>query len=66
MGLVEWVWGLYGRGKLSLAMDVRLNAEELDAKQVEDIDDCWAMVFDVSLPKLDSILRDLSRGHQVS
>ncbi|KAK9097020.1 hypothetical protein Sjap_022517 [Stephania japonica] len=35
MGLVEWVWGLYGRGKLSLAMDVRLNAEEFDVKQVE-------------------------------
>lgn len=34
MGLVEWVWNLYGSGELLLAVDGRLN-KEFDASQVE-------------------------------
>ncbi|KAJ4836294.1 hypothetical protein Tsubulata_008026, partial [Turnera subulata] len=34
MGLVEWVWNLYGSGKLSLAIDERLHGE-FDRNQVE-------------------------------
>ncbi|OVA15243.1 Protein kinase domain [Macleaya cordata] len=34
MGLVEWVWDLYGRGGLSVAVDERLSAN-FDSKQAE-------------------------------
>ncbi|KAL1819045.1 hypothetical protein ACET3Z_013914 [Daucus carota] len=34
MGLVEWIWNLYGSGELLLAVDGRLN-KEFDASQVE-------------------------------
>ncbi|XP_021274342.1 L-type lectin-domain containing receptor kinase IX.1-like [Herrania umbratica] len=34
MGLVAWVWDLYGQGKLPLAVDEKLN-KEVDEKQVE-------------------------------
>ncbi|XVE83031.1 hypothetical protein DITRI_Ditri16bG0054100 [Diplodiscus trichospermus] len=34
IGLVEWVWDLYGEGKLLLAADMKLN-QDFDEKQVE-------------------------------
>ncbi|KAJ0097278.1 hypothetical protein Patl1_28045 [Pistacia atlantica] len=34
MGLVEWVWDLYGSGKLLLAVDEKLGVD-VDEKQVE-------------------------------
>ncbi|KAI7749649.1 hypothetical protein M8C21_010525 [Ambrosia artemisiifolia] len=39
LGLVEWVWGLLGKGELLLGVDQRLN-KAFDAKQVE----CLMMV----------------------
>ncbi|KAK9097019.1 hypothetical protein Sjap_022516 [Stephania japonica] len=35
VGFVEWIWGLYGSGRLSVAMDDKLVGEDLDMKQVE-------------------------------
>ncbi|KAK9097017.1 hypothetical protein Sjap_022514 [Stephania japonica] len=35
VGFVEWIWGLYGSGRLSVAMDDKLAGEDLDMKQVE-------------------------------
>ncbi|XVF17400.1 hypothetical protein REPUB_Repub10bG0118900 [Reevesia pubescens] len=34
MGLVAWVWDLYGKGKLHLAVDEKMN-KDFDEKQVE-------------------------------
>ncbi|KAL4335709.1 hypothetical protein GQ457_07G003600 [Hibiscus cannabinus] len=34
MGLVEWIWGFYGKGELLLAVDGKLD-EHFDEKQVE-------------------------------
>ncbi|XP_012488256.1 L-type lectin-domain containing receptor kinase IX.1 [Gossypium raimondii] len=36
MGLVEWIWGLYGTGELILAVDDKLG-KEFDEKQVESL-----------------------------
>ncbi|XP_016673177.2 L-type lectin-domain containing receptor kinase IX.1-like, partial [Gossypium hirsutum] len=36
MGLVEWIWGLYGTGELILAIDDKLG-KEFDEKQVESL-----------------------------
>lgn len=37
MGLVEWVWDLYGKGNLHLAVDEKLVVVELDKQQVEGL-----------------------------
>jgi hypothetical protein len=42
VGLVQWVWNLYGRGDLLLAVDEKLQAN-FDKKQ-RVFDDCWTLV----------------------
>ena len=43
MGLVEWIWSLYGRGDLLSAVDRKLKTD-FEEKQIRVFDDRWTLV----------------------
>uniref|UniRef100_A0A2N9FYU8 Protein kinase domain-containing protein n=1 Tax=Fagus sylvatica TaxID=28930 RepID=A0A2N9FYU8_FAGSY len=55
MGLVEWIWNLYGKGDLLLAMDEKLQTD-FDEKQVE-----WLMIIGLWCSHPDRNLRPSMR-----
>lgn len=43
MGLVEWIWSLYGRGDLLSAVDRKFKTD-FEEKQIRVFDDRWTLV----------------------